>query len=163
MLNPFPQENRGISRLIHSTGKYNVSKNQTPEFWIAHIRDFSHTLVESSWKWILLAFISSYILCWLLFAWFYELVAIANGDHDGNYTSSKPCLEGIHSFTGYYLFSLETQHTTGFGSRVITDNCVEGVFILSMQVILGSAICGGMATLVYTKMVKPESLNAPLD
>ena len=48
-------------------------------------------------------------------------------------TGWVPCVYEIHNFVSVYLFSLETQHTIGYGSRQTTEECPEAVFIMSVQ------------------------------
>lgn len=144
-------------RLIRKSGKSNVIRTHIPDLWTAYIRDLGNTLVNSRWRWTILCFASSYVLSWLLFAWFYMLIARDNDDVSETNPSQTPCLMGIYGFAGYFLFSLETQHTIGYGSRFITSNCPEGTFLISLQMIMGVAICGGMASIVYTKMVRPRA------
>lgn len=50
---------------------------------------------------------------------------------------TQPCLVGVHSFTTAFLFSVETQHTIGFGTRATTEECPEAIFILCLQAIAG--------------------------
>ena len=33
----------------------------------------------------------------------------------------NPCVYNIHSFTSCFLFSIETQHTIGYGVRTTTE------------------------------------------
>lgn len=113
-------------------------------------------MVNSRWRWTLLCFASSYIMSWLLFSWFYMLIANDNNDVSKINPSATPCLVGIQAFAGYFLFSVETQHTIGYGSRYLTSNCPEGIFLISLQMIMGVALCGGMASIVYTKMIRPH-------
>lgn len=68
------------------------------------------------------------------------------------------CFVGIQSFIGYFLFSIETQATIGYGSRYITRHCPEAVFLMCLQIILGCAICGGIASIVLVKMGRPLAL-----
>lgn len=137
-------------RVISKSGKSNIFR-KIPNLWSAYIRDIGNTLVNSRWIWTLVCFASSYLLTWLIFAVSYMLIA-----HDNNDTSTdEPCLVGIQGFAGYFLFSLETQHTIGYGSRYITSNCAEGTFLISLQMIMGISLCGVMTSIVYTKMVRP--------
>lgn len=43
----------------------------------------------------------------------------------------------------------------GYGAKYITEECPEGVFLITLQVIVGIGINGAMAGVVYAKMIKP--------
>jgi hypothetical protein len=52
----------------------------------------------------------------------------------------KPCVGNIHGFASTFLFSIETQHTIGYGYRYTTEECPEGIFIMCIQSIIGVMI-----------------------
>ncbi|KAK5649067.1 hypothetical protein RI129_003959 [Pyrocoelia pectoralis] len=150
------ERKKSLQRVIRKTGKPNIFR-KIPNLWAAYIRDIGNTLVNSRWTWTLICFASSYILTWLIFAACYMLIAQDNNDTSKDNPSKTPCLMGIQGFAGYFLFSLETQHTIGYGSRYITSNCNEGTFLISLQMIMGISLCGVMTSIVYTKMVRPQN------
>ena len=43
----------------------------------------------------------------------------------------------MHDFTSAILFSIETQHTIGYGSRYTTEECAGAVFVMMIQSIFG--------------------------
>lgn len=49
-----------------------------------------------------------------------------------------PCVENLSGFVSAFLFSIETETTIGYGFRVITEKCPEGIVLLLVQAILGS-------------------------
>lgn len=87
------------------------------------------------------------------------LISNSNGDFDVENPSETPCLSGITGFPGFFLFSIETQATIGYGTRYINHYCPEGTFLMALQIIMGSAICGGMVSIVYVKMARPLTLQ----
>lgn len=141
-------------RLISKSGRANVTKTNLTNSWFRYIKDFSNTLVASRWRWTIICLTSSFVLSWLIFAALYMLLANSNGQLDVD--NERPCFLGIDTFAGYFLFSLETQATIGYGSRYITRHCPEAVFLICLQIILGCAICGGIASIVLLKMSKPQ-------
>uniref|UniRef100_A0A1Y1NKS0 Inward rectifier potassium channel C-terminal domain-containing protein n=1 Tax=Photinus pyralis TaxID=7054 RepID=A0A1Y1NKS0_PHOPY len=151
------ERKKSLQRVIRKTGKPNIFR-KIPNLWAAYIRDIGNTLVNCRWTWTLICFASSYILTWLIFAACYMLIAQDNNDISKDNPSKAPCLMGIQGFAGYFLFSLETQHTIGYGSRYITSNCNEGTFLISLQMIFGISLCGVMTSIVYTKMVRPHNV-----
>ncbi|KAF5283885.1 hypothetical protein FQA39_LY04705 [Lamprigera yunnana] len=143
-----------FERVVNKSGKSNVFR-KVPNLWAAYIRDLGNTLVNSRWIWTLVCFASSYLLTWSIFAVSYMLIAHDNNDISEENPSETPCLVGIKGFAGYFLLSLETQHTIGYGTRYITSNCAEGTFLISFQMIMGISLCGVMTSVVYTKMIRP--------
>ena len=53
--------------------------------------------------------------------------------------TGRPCVTEIHNFLSTFLFSMETQMTIGYGTRVPTDTCWHTPLILSVQVGRGRA------------------------
>lgn len=45
----------------------------------------------------------------------------------------------------------------GYGSKYVTEECPEGVFLITLQVIVGICINGAMAAVLYAKMTKPAT------
>lgn len=86
------------------------------------------------------------------------LISASNGDlnGDGDTPSEAPCLVEIQGFMGYFLFSIETQSTIGYGKRQITNHCPEAIFLMVVQLILGSGLCGALVSIVYAKMISPN-------
>ncbi|KAJ8897287.1 hypothetical protein PR048_002633 [Dryococelus australis] len=44
-----------------------------------------------------------------------------------------PCVLNVRSFTSAFLFSVETQHSIGYGSRSTTEECPEAIFLMVLQ------------------------------
>ena len=59
-------------------------------------------------------------------------------------------------WTAAFLFSLETQQTIGYGHRSITTKCVEAVFVLQIQTILGIIVDAFMLGLTFAKLSRPR-------
>jgi potassium inwardly-rectifying channel subfamily J len=77
----------------------------------------------------------------------------------GNQSESNwsPCILEIDSFAACFLFSLETQHTIGYGSRQTTTECPEAMVLMSLQSVLGCLIQAFMVGLVFSKLSRPSS------
>ncbi|KAJ8969260.1 hypothetical protein NQ314_001843 [Rhamnusium bicolor] len=67
-----------------------------------------------------------------------------------------PCVLNIHGFPSCFLYSLETQHTTGYGLRAITEECPEAIFIMCAQCIIGMIIDSFTVGVVFAKMTRPR-------
>ena len=77
-------------------------------------------MLDLSWTWVLLMFSAGFLLSWLLGAVLWYLIALQHGDFDDENIANEdfvPCVAAITDFTSCFLFSLETQHTIGYGGR----------------------------------------------
>lgn len=109
----------------------------------------------------MLAASSSFILTWLMFGVIWMLIANANGDLELQNDRLK-CFLGVQGFAGYFMLSLETQTSIGYGGRSLNDHCPEVVFLVCLQIILGVGICGMTINIVYIKMTKSQSVYSKL-
>lgn len=78
---------------------------------------------------------------------------------DNNWT---PCVYNIHSFTSCFLFSIETQHTIGYGVRTTTEECPEAIFVMCFQSIYGVMMQAFMVGIVFAKMTRPKQRTQTL-
>nr|XP_061801674.1 G protein-activated inward rectifier potassium channel 4-like [Nerophis lumbriciformis] len=121
------------------------------------ISDIFTTLVDLKYRWFLLIFTMCYILTWLTFGGIYFLGAWLRGDiahvHDRQW---RACYENVDSFLSALLLSLESQRTIGYGSRMVTANCLEGVVLLMAQSIIGSIIDALMVGCMFVKISRPQ-------
>lgn len=102
-------------------------------------------------------FALAFICSWLIFALIWWLICFSHGDLDHLKDKSwKPCVVEIHSFTSALLFSIETQHTIGYGSRHTTEECPEAVVVMMIQSCFG-VICQALMTgIVFAKLSRPK-------
>lgn len=121
------------------------------------------TLVDAQWRWTLLVFTLSFILSWLGFALIWWLIAFTHGDLETDHlppmqesSNWNPCVLNIYDFTSCFLFSIETQHTIGYGARTTTEECPEAIFIMCLQSIVGVMIQAFMVGIVFAKMTRPK-------
>lgn len=121
------------------------------------------TLVDSQWRWTLSIFGICFVGSWLIFALIWWLIVFAHGDlleehlpenqADSNWI---PCVLNIFGFASCFLFSIETQHTIGYGGRATTEECPEAIFIMCLQSISGMMIQAFMVGIVFAKMTRPK-------
>ena len=69
----------------------------------------------------------------------YYLIIYAHGDLENDElqdesNTKKVCIEHVSDFASCFLFSLETQHTIGYGGRQTTEECPEAIAVMSFQV-----------------------------
>ncbi|XP_056140217.1 G protein-activated inward rectifier potassium channel 3-like [Lampris incognitus] len=121
------------------------------------ISDIFTTLVDLKYRWFLFVFTMCYILTWVAFAAIYFLDAWLRDDlsHVAD-PQWQPCFDNVDSFLSALLLSVESQRTIGYGSRMVTANCPEGVMLLMAQSILGSIIDALMVGCMFVKISRPQ-------
>ncbi|XP_035433085.1 G protein-activated inward rectifier potassium channel 3 isoform X3 [Spodoptera frugiperda] len=154
---------RARRRAILKNGECNILKSKISQRRLRFLQDMFTTLVDAQWRWTLLVFTLSFILSWLGFALIWWLISFTHGDLEPDHlppmqeTSNwKPCVFNIYDFTSCFLFSIETQHTIGYGSRTTTEECPEAIFIMCLQSIVGVMIQAFMVGIVFAKMTRPK-------
>ena len=118
-----------------SGGKWNI--NRLNRHRMLYFNDIFHTLLnQTMWKIVLVIF-ALYLGAFVLFAALYLAV-------------SEPCNLGVTNFMDAYYFSVETMLTIGYSTQnndIFFDGCVEMVFLLSLQSMIGiylNAMCVGI-------------------
>ncbi|MEE6484685.1 hypothetical protein FKM82_013975 [Ascaphus truei] len=121
------------------------------------LSDIFTTIVDLKYRWFIFVFMLCYIVTWVAFAVIYFLDAFLRDDvnHIGN-PEWKPCIDNVDSFLSALLFSVESQRTIGYGTRMVTANCPEGVILLMAQSILGSMIDALMVGCMFVKISRPK-------
>ncbi|CAK1596289.1 unnamed protein product [Parnassius mnemosyne] len=147
-------------RVIFKHGDCNVVQWNVAKRRRRYLQDIFTTLVDAQWRWTLMVFSLSFILSWLLFALIWWLIIFTHGDLNppppSNTTTFVPCLNNVNSFTGCFLFSVETQHTIGYGSRTTNEECPEAIFVMCIQSIVGVFIQAFMVGIVFAKLSRPK-------
>ena len=137
-------------RIVRKGGLTNVIYKNISKKRRRYFSDLYTTLLDSPWRYCVLMFAASFYFSWLLFAVLYYLVSQLHGDLQpaGRAPGRLPCIQVRHlqhshlplplqeldGFAAAFLFSLETQHTIGYGSRQITTQCPEAQLLVSIQV-----------------------------
>ena len=120
------------------------------------------TILDFQWRYTLLAFLASFMISWLLFGVIWWLIAFLHGDYtEENILAIQngtfvPCIRENWNFTSAFLFSVETQHTIGYGSRQTTEECPEAVIMQCIQSVVGVIIQACMAGIVFAKLARPK-------
>jgi len=68
----------------------------------------------------------------------------------------------VTSFASAFLFSIETQHTIGYGSRATTEECPEAIFVMCLQSIVGVVIQCFVVGFVFAKLSRPQKRSQTL-
>uniref|UniRef100_V9I7I7 Inward rectifier potassium channel 4 n=1 Tax=Apis cerana TaxID=7461 RepID=V9I7I7_APICE len=156
-------------RAVLKNGDCNVLQSRISRRSLRFLRDIFTTLVDTQWRWMLLCFSLSFVLSWLGFAVIWWLIAFSHGDFEERHlppyqieNNWTPCVNNIFSFTSCFLFSIETQHTIGYGSRGTTEECPEAIFVMCIQSIVGVMIQAFMVGIVFAKMSRPKQRTQTL-
>ncbi|XP_064594701.1 G protein-activated inward rectifier potassium channel 3-like [Liolophura sinensis] len=146
-------------RLVYKNGEVNITQSNIRKRRRRYLADIFTTLVDIKWRYNLMLFALAFILSWLIFALIWWLICFSHGDlHEQNKNNKEwvPCVIAIHSFTSALLFSIETQHTIGYGSRSTTEECPEAIVVMMIQSCFG-VICQAMMTgIVFAKLSRPK-------
>uniref|UniRef100_A0ABD2VZU0 Uncharacterized protein n=2 Tax=Trichogramma kaykai TaxID=54128 RepID=A0ABD2VZU0_9HYME len=170
-------------RVVFKHGDCNVVQGNVAKRRRRYLQDIFTTLVDAQWRWTLLVFAMTFLLSWLGFALVWWLVVYAHGDLEprpataaaaaaaaalgdeasaNNSTNFVPCVEDIHGFTSCFLFSVETQHTIGYGSKHTTEECPEAIFIMCIQSMTGVILQAFMVGIVFAKLSRPKKRTQTL-
>ncbi|XP_048507494.1 inward rectifier potassium channel 2-like isoform X2 [Athalia rosae] len=154
-------------RVVFKHGDCNVVQGNVAKRRRRYLQDIFTTLVDAQWRWTLLVFALNFLLSWLGFAMVWWLIVYSHGDlNRGNFENPNvtftPCVEDIHSFTSCFLFSVETQHTIGYGSKHTTEECPEAIFVMCIQSMTGVMIQAFMVGIVFAKLSRPKKRTQTL-
>lgn len=87
--------------------------------------------------------------------WYLILLFHGDIEHFGE-PGWEPCVTKIQNFTSAFLFSVETQHTTGYGFYELKERCSPAVVLFCAQSIIGSILEGVMVGLVFVKLSRAK-------
>ncbi|KAG5878769.1 hypothetical protein JTB14_020389 [Gonioctena quinquepunctata] len=153
-------------RVVFKQGDCNVVQGHVAKRRRKYLQDIFTTLVDAQWRWTLLVFAMNFFLSWLMFATVWWLIVFTHGDLSEERLNGTvpwaPCVTNIRSFTSAFLYSIETQHTIGYGGRVITEECPEAIFVMCIQSIVGVMIQAFMVGVVFAKLSRPKKRTQTL-
>lgn len=138
-----PSIYRTKRRALLKNGEGNVILVNVSKLRRRYLQDLFTTLVDAQWRWTLFIFCMSFVCSWLAFGAIWYLIAYTHGDllpENINNIKWSPCVINMQTFVASFLFSVETQHTTGFGYRMVTEECPEAIAIFCFQSIAGLMI-----------------------
>jgi len=117
-----PDRTTAGRRLVQKTGESMVVSRKVTRRHLKFISDLFTTIVEMRWRYHIIVFLASFVVCWLLFAGVYLAIVHAHGDlqhlDDVDWT---PCIHNVFDFTSAVLFSFETQTTIGYALTPVAD------------------------------------------
>ncbi|KAK7077093.1 Inward rectifier potassium channel activity protein [Halocaridina rubra] len=141
--------------IIRKNGDLNITYSNLKK-GSRYLQDLYTTLVDVQWRWTLLVFFLAFIMSWLGFAFIWFMIIKVHGDDMADDENHIPCVSNVKTFTGSFLFSIETQHTIGYGFRYTTEECPEAVFVMCIQSITGVILQASMVGVVFAKLTRPK-------
>ncbi|KAK6296513.1 hypothetical protein J4Q44_G00326550 [Coregonus suidteri] len=129
--------------------------------WLLALQDLWGAVVCLRWRWVLLAFCTSFVAHWLLFACLWYLLATSMEtwrveDHDAPPEGHVVCVKHITSFTAAFSFSLETQLTIGYGTMFPSGDCPSAIALLAVQMLLGLMLEAFITGAFVAKIARPQ-------
>lgn len=126
-----------LRRIVSKDGHNNVRIDNVEGMVKLYLHDLWTTVVDMKWRYKLTLFASTFVLTWFLFGVIFYVIGVGNGDMEPglseNYTA---CVQNVHTLTGAFLFSLESQTTIGYGYRYISEECPLAIFTLVAQLVI---------------------------
>ncbi|KAG5881679.1 hypothetical protein JTB14_002164 [Gonioctena quinquepunctata] len=150
-----------ILRAVSKNGDWNVQSSKLPGRYL--LGDVFLTLVDMRWRWTMIIILMGFFGSYATFASLWWTIASVHGDLEENHlplnqvaSNWTPCVTEIYDFWSCFLFSVETQHTIGFGSKKPTDKCADAIFLMCIQNISGLIIQVFLIGIIFTKMTRPK-------
>ena len=148
---------RQTRRLVFKDGECNISLGHIKERRRRYLGDIFTTFLDMRWRYVLLMFMLAFVITWILFALIWWVIIVSHEDHlHRDDESWEPCVDNVYNFVTALLFSIETQHTIGYGSRGMEPKCPEAIFLLMMQSCVGVFFQSLMTGIIFAKMSRPK-------
>ncbi|XP_061705034.1 G protein-activated inward rectifier potassium channel 3-like [Cydia pomonella] len=142
-------------RVVCKDGEENVPvRSNIPAKSIKYARDIVNTVINAKWRFILLMMVAAHFVFWLTFAAIWLAVSSSYSDDIGD--GKDHCVIGTSSFAGLLMMAVETQMTIGYGVRYPSEECPEAIIIMVVEIVAGTALSGGLTSLLFTKLVRPN-------
>ena len=162
-----PEQEKLKFRFVNKNGKINVDYSSIGRLKNMH-SNMILFIMQADWSLVLAFVLFGFLISWFIFALLYFLISIEHGDFGlteddedlfDNVTNisfeRETCVKDVHNFLSALLFSIETQHTIGYGSRYITTECMGGILVLTLQSSLGYLLQVIVTQIVFSKLSRP--------
>ncbi|PAA90025.1 hypothetical protein BOX15_Mlig028496g1 [Macrostomum lignano] len=147
---------RRYKRLLFKNGDMNITQCSVKDRRRRYLADIFTTLIDSKWTYAVLLFVAVFVLSWLIGGLIWLLVAFSRQDTIPEKADSARCVYGVSSFVTAFQFSLETQHTIGYGTpRTANSFCPEVVLFVMLQSVVGVLIQAFMTGFIFSKLTLP--------
>lgn len=164
-----PDINDGLrKRIILKDGKCNVIQGNIAKGKKRYVLDVFTAVVDAKWRWTMCFFLGSLFSVYVFFGAIYWLSAIANGDIDymeristADYNPDSEnftmCITSIKNFVSALTYSIETQHTIGYGGKYTTEECPLVIIAQSFQLVIGVFIQAFLVGVIFAKLSRPKT------
>ncbi|XP_071497436.1 G protein-activated inward rectifier potassium channel 3-like [Diadema antillarum] len=145
-------------RLVEKSGHLNVEfDTKVTHWWIKFVKDVFTTSVDMPWRYNIIMVCLGFLVSWLIFAGIYYAIAWGRGDFDHlNNAEHTPCFRNFYNWRSALLYSIEAQTTIGFGFRCPTEECIEAIIILVIQVLLANFLEAFIIGAFIAKFSRPK-------
>uniref|UniRef100_A0A8C5PG00 Potassium inwardly rectifying channel subfamily J member 10 n=1 Tax=Leptobrachium leishanense TaxID=445787 RepID=A0A8C5PG00_9ANUR len=145
-------------RVMTKDGRSNVRIDHITDKSFLYLKDLWTTFIDMQWRYKLLLFSATFAGTWFVFGVIWYLVALIHGDllefnAPANHT---PCVMQVHTLTGAFLFSLESQTTIGYGFRYISEECPLAIILLITQLVLTTILEIFITGTFLAKIARPK-------
>ncbi|XP_049881017.1 G protein-activated inward rectifier potassium channel 3-like isoform X2 [Pectinophora gossypiella] len=142
-------------RVVNKNGEENVPiRSNIPAKSMKYMRDIVNTVINSKWRFIIVMMVICHFVFWLTFATIWYIVSQSYADDIGD--GRQHCVNGTSTFAGLLMMSVETQMTIGYGVRFPNEECPEAIIVMVIEIVAGTAMSGGLSSLLFTKLVRPN-------
>lgn len=140
-----------LPRLVAKNGNVNLFLDNIDRR--QYVRDLFTTMIDIKWRYNLMCAAFGFVFSWIFFACIWYIVLYVHNDlaHE-NDPNWSPCIVNVYSFPAALLFSIETQSTLGFGSRIISVECPGAIVIFCIQLIFGVVVECLIVGMVFAKL-----------
>ncbi|CAI5456245.1 unnamed protein product [Caenorhabditis angaria] len=139
------------ARLVAKDGKTLLNNIQLPERFKQTYKNWFHLIIECNWRTICLIFLFGFILSWSVFALIYYFISRLK-----NVKKDESCIANVDTLISAFLFSMESQHTIGYGLRYMTEQCPSAYLTLCVQCVVGVFLQTILAGIVIAKILRPK-------
>ncbi|KAH9636064.1 hypothetical protein HF086_016938 [Spodoptera exigua] len=124
-------------RVVLKSGEENVPvRSNISAKSIKYMRDIVTTVINSKWRFILLMMVAAHFIFWLVFAAIWYAVSTSYQEDIGD--GKEHCM------------------TIGYGTRFPNEECPEAIIIMVLEIVAGTALSGGLSSLLFTKLIRPN-------
>ena len=155
----FTSEGQPPPRLVTKDGRSNLFATHIAKRRRHYAVDVVTTLVEMSAWYNVVMFFFAFFITWILFGLLWWAISTGHGDqlNDGGPNTTMKCLESVGDFTNALIFSVETQTTIGYGTRVMNPWCSETLFFLMVQLLIGVFVESLVTGLIFAKVSRSSN------
>ncbi|CAO4387926.1 unnamed protein product [Caenorhabditis nigoni] len=139
------------ARLVSKDGKTLLNNIQIPERFRQAYKNWFHLIIECNWRSICILFLLGFIVSWTIFALIYYVISKLK-----TVKKDESCIANVDTFISAFLFSMESQHTIGYGLRYMTDLCPPAYLTLCVQCVVGVFLQTILAGIVIAKILRPK-------